>query len=99
MGRCAADTCVPSAGWYVRAGEWSTCRRAYRRVPWRFVGGYAESGRRFELVALPDGAAFDLLGMSGRQVTAISKPGVSGPPGWALLGWLATRTRGRPRTE
>ncbi len=31
----------------------------------RFTGEYAESGRRFELVALPDGGAFDLLGMSG----------------------------------
>ena len=31
----------------------------------RFTGEYADSGRRFELVALPDGGAFDLLGMSG----------------------------------
>ena len=31
----------------------------------RFTGEYAGSGRRFELVALPDGGAFDLLGMSG----------------------------------
>jgi hypothetical protein len=31
----------------------------------RFTGEYADSGRRFELVALPDGDAFDLLGMSG----------------------------------
>jgi hypothetical protein len=31
----------------------------------RFTGEYTESGRRFELVALPDGGAFDLLGMSG----------------------------------
>ena len=30
----------------------------------RFTGEHAESGRRFELVALPDGGAFDLLGMS-----------------------------------
>ena len=30
----------------------------------RFTGEYAASGRRFELVALPDGGAFDLLGMS-----------------------------------
>ncbi len=30
----------------------------------RFTGEHAESGRRFELVALPDGCAFDLLGMS-----------------------------------
>ena len=31
----------------------------------RFTGEYAGSGRRFELVALPDGGAFDLLGLSG----------------------------------
>ena len=31
----------------------------------RFTGEYTDSGRRFELVALPDGGAFDLLGMSG----------------------------------
>jgi len=31
----------------------------------RFTGEHADSGRRFELVALPDGGAFDLLGMSG----------------------------------
>ena len=31
----------------------------------RFTGEYAGGGRRFELVALPDGGAFDLLGMSG----------------------------------
>ena len=31
----------------------------------RFSGEHAGSGRRFELVALPDGGAFDLLGMSG----------------------------------
>jgi hypothetical protein len=31
----------------------------------RFTGEYAGSGRRYELVALPDGGAFDLLGMSG----------------------------------
>jgi hypothetical protein len=31
----------------------------------RFTGEHAWSGRRFELVALPDGGAFDLLGMSG----------------------------------
>jgi hypothetical protein len=31
----------------------------------RFTGEYAGSGRRFELVTLPDGGAFDLLGMSG----------------------------------
>ena len=30
----------------------------------RFTGEDAGSGRRFELVALPDGGAFDLLGMS-----------------------------------
>jgi hypothetical protein len=30
----------------------------------RFTGEHAGSGRRFELVALPDGGAFDLLGMS-----------------------------------
>ncbi len=28
-----------------------------------FTGHYAESGRRFELVTLPDGCAFDLLGI------------------------------------
>jgi hypothetical protein len=31
----------------------------------RFTGEDAGSGRRIELVALPDGGAFDLLGMSG----------------------------------
>jgi hypothetical protein len=31
----------------------------------RFSGWHAGSGQRFELVALPDGGAFDLLGMSG----------------------------------
>jgi hypothetical protein len=31
----------------------------------RFTGSHPDSGRRFELVALPDGGAFDLLGMSG----------------------------------
>jgi hypothetical protein len=31
----------------------------------RFTGEYTDSGRRFELVALPDGGAFDLLGMNG----------------------------------
>ena len=31
----------------------------------RFTGEHAGSGGRFELVALPDGGAFDLLGMSG----------------------------------
>ena len=31
----------------------------------RFTGEHAGSARRFELVALPDGGAFDLLGMSG----------------------------------
>jgi hypothetical protein len=31
----------------------------------RFTGEDAGSGRRFELVARPDGGAFDLLGMSG----------------------------------
>ena len=31
----------------------------------RFTGEHAGSGRRFELVALPDGGAFDLFGMSG----------------------------------
>ena len=30
----------------------------------RFTGEHAGSGRRFELVALPNGGAFDLLGMS-----------------------------------
>ena len=30
----------------------------------RFTGRRAGSGRRFVLVALPDGGAFDLLGMS-----------------------------------
>ena len=30
-----------------------------------FTGRYPESGRRFELVTLPDGCAFDLLGMGG----------------------------------
>ena len=31
----------------------------------RFTGEYTDSGRRFELVALPDGGAFDVLGRSG----------------------------------
>jgi hypothetical protein len=31
----------------------------------RFTGEFAGSGRRFELVALPNGGAFDLLGMRG----------------------------------
>jgi hypothetical protein len=31
----------------------------------RFTGEDAGGGRRFELVALPDGGAFDLLGISG----------------------------------
>jgi hypothetical protein len=31
----------------------------------RFTGEYAGSGRRFELVALPDGGAFELLGVNG----------------------------------
>ena len=31
----------------------------------RFTGEHAGSGRQFELVALPDGGAFDLLGMGG----------------------------------
>ncbi|HJS95899.1 MAG TPA: hypothetical protein VJ741_16665 [Solirubrobacteraceae bacterium] len=31
----------------------------------RFTGEHAGSGRKFELVALPDGGAFDRLGMSG----------------------------------
>jgi hypothetical protein len=30
-----------------------------------FTGCHPESGRRFELVTLPDGCAFDLLGMDG----------------------------------
>jgi hypothetical protein len=30
-----------------------------------FTGRHPESGRRFELVTLPDGCAFDLLGISG----------------------------------
>jgi hypothetical protein len=30
-----------------------------------FTGHYPDSGRRFELVTLPDGCAFDLLGLSG----------------------------------
>jgi hypothetical protein len=30
-----------------------------------FTGRHRESGRRFELVTLPDGCAFDLLGISG----------------------------------
>ena len=31
----------------------------------RFTGSCPESGRRVDLVTLPDGCAFDLLGMSG----------------------------------
>jgi hypothetical protein len=31
----------------------------------RFTGHYPDNGRRFELVTLPDGCAFDLLGISG----------------------------------
>ena len=30
-----------------------------------FTGHYPDGGRRFELVTLPDGCAFDLLGMGG----------------------------------
>jgi hypothetical protein len=30
-----------------------------------FTGRHPDSGRRFELVTLPDGCAFDVLGMSG----------------------------------
>ena len=30
-----------------------------------FTGRHPDSGRRFELVTLPDGCAFDLLGMGG----------------------------------
>jgi hypothetical protein len=30
-----------------------------------FIGRHPDSGRRFELVTLPDGCAFDLLGISG----------------------------------
>lgn len=30
-----------------------------------FTGSYPDSGRRYELVALPDGCAVDLLGMDG----------------------------------
>lgn len=30
-----------------------------------FTGRHPDSGRRFELVTLPDGCAFDLLGISG----------------------------------
>ncbi|MHB8696183.1 MAG: hypothetical protein ACYDHH_33645 [Solirubrobacteraceae bacterium] len=30
-----------------------------------FTGRHSDSGRPFELVALPDGCAFDLLGISG----------------------------------
>ena len=30
-----------------------------------FTGCHPDSGRRFELVTLPDGCAFDLLGISG----------------------------------
>jgi len=30
-----------------------------------FTGSHPDSGRRFELVTLPDGCAFDLLGMTG----------------------------------
>ena len=30
-----------------------------------FTGCHPASGRRFELVTLPDGCAFDLLGISG----------------------------------
>jgi hypothetical protein len=30
-----------------------------------FTGRHPVSGRRFELVTLPDGGGFDLLGMSG----------------------------------
>ena len=32
-----------------------------------FTGRHPDSGRRFELVTLPDGCAFDLLGMGGRS--------------------------------
>ena len=36
-----------------------------RRHALCFTGRHPDSGRRFELVTLPDGCAFDLLGMSG----------------------------------
>ena len=39
--------------------------RTLGRRALRFKGEHAGSGRRLELVALPDGGAFDLLGMSG----------------------------------
>ena len=41
-------------------GEHPTGRHALR-----FTGRHPDSGRRFELVALPDGGAFDLHGMGG----------------------------------
>jgi len=60
------------------AGVWRTLRALGRlarargrmehvptRMQVRATGEHAGSGRRFELVALPDGGAFDLLGMSG----------------------------------
>jgi hypothetical protein len=31
----------------------------------RFSGSYPDSGRRYELMAMPDGSAVDLLGMDG----------------------------------
>jgi hypothetical protein len=40
-------------------------RTRWGGTPHGFTGEDAGSGRRLELVALPDGGAFDLLGMSG----------------------------------
>jgi hypothetical protein len=43
----------------------SRAREPLGRHALRFTGEDARSRRRLELVALPDGGAFDLLGMSG----------------------------------
>ena len=50
----------------------------------RLTGECADSGRRYELVALPDGGAFDLLGMSGQPHRGTNT--THGPDGRPLAG-------------
>ena len=53
----------------------------------RFTGEDAGSGRRFELVALPDGGAFDLVGTSGESASpAVVSTAGDGRPGGAASG-------------
>jgi hypothetical protein len=60
---------APQGGyWGARAAERSVpaaARDLLGRHALRFTGRHAGSGWRFVLVALPDGGAFDLLGLSG----------------------------------